>query len=204
MSKRILAQATTTFHTQVSTPLYSAPEVLGLDSNGETSDYTNSVGIWSLGCVIHESLVGTKRFVCEFQLSGYFNGKWPFPEDRLREPSPSTDDIGVSLLKVMLAIQSENRPTAGDALSNACLEDLKSENDHYGDAGSETIQRGYRSMLSRKHEKKLATHDRPKKRRSERNRISQADVDLGADVGSQRGVVPSAQRTIFDTSVTVP
>ncbi|CUS11452.1 unnamed protein product, partial [Tuber aestivum] len=54
ISKRILAQDTTSFHTRVSTPMYSAPEVLGLDSNSETSDYTNSVDIWSLGCVIYE------------------------------------------------------------------------------------------------------------------------------------------------------
>ncbi|PUU72975.1 kinase-like domain-containing protein [Tuber borchii] len=32
-SKRIHAESTTTFHTQVSTPLYGAPEVLGLDSS---------------------------------------------------------------------------------------------------------------------------------------------------------------------------
>ena len=72
VSKRILAQATTTLHTQVLTQVYSAPEVLGLDSNSETSDYTNSVDIWSLGCVIYELLVGTKLFVSEFQLYRYF------------------------------------------------------------------------------------------------------------------------------------
>ena len=209
VSKRIRAQATTTLHTQVSTPLYSAPEVLGLDSNSETSNYTNSVDIWSLGCVIYELLVGTKLFVSEFQLSGYFYGKWLFPEDRLRGLSPSTDDIGVSLLKTMLAIQPEDRPTAGDALSHAWLGNHKSDNDHSGNAGSETIQSGYRSMLSRKHENRLATPDRPKKRRSERNRISQADtrfilggVSLCADAGSQRGGGPTTRKTIFDTPVT--
>ena len=71
-SKRVRVQATTTFHTQVSTPVYSAPEVLGLDSNSETSNYANSVDIWSLGCVIYELLVGTKLFVSVIQLSGYF------------------------------------------------------------------------------------------------------------------------------------
>ena len=59
ISKRILPQDTTTFHTQVSTQIYGAPEVLGSDSNSETSVYTNSVEIWSLGCVIYELLVGT-------------------------------------------------------------------------------------------------------------------------------------------------
>ncbi|PUU79625.1 kinase-like domain-containing protein [Tuber borchii] len=88
VSKRIRAGATTTFHTQVSTPVYGAPEVLGLDSSSETSDYTNSVDIWSLGCVIYELLERKKLFVSEFQLSCYFFGKWPLPEDRLRGLSP--------------------------------------------------------------------------------------------------------------------
>ena len=47
-SKWIWAPNITTLHTQVSTPLYGAPEVQGLDSNSETSNYTNSVDIWSL------------------------------------------------------------------------------------------------------------------------------------------------------------
>jgi len=81
VSKRILAEATTTFHTQVSTPVYSAPEVLGLDPNSETSNYTDSVDIWSLGCVIYELLAGAKLFVSEFQLCRYFYGTWPFPEE---------------------------------------------------------------------------------------------------------------------------
>ena len=118
VSKRILAQATTTFHTQVLTRVYSAPEVLGLDPNSETSNYTNSVDIWSLGCVIYELLVGTKLVVSEFQLSGYFYGKWPFPEDKLKGLSPPTHNLGISLLKSMLVIQPEERPTAASALSH--------------------------------------------------------------------------------------
>ena len=211
MSKRIRAQATTTFHTQVSTPLYSAPEVLGLDPNSETSEYTNSVDIWSLGCVIYELLVGTKLFVSEFQLSGYFYGKWPFPEDRLSGLSSPTDDIGISLLKAMLLIQPEDRPTAADALSHRWLADLKCGNDHSGDGRSETTQCRYRSMPSRKHEKKLATHDKPKERRSERSQISQANtrciprgVAMGAGKGSQRGGGPTIRKNIIDTSVIVP
>jgi len=47
ISKRILPQDTTTFHTQAPTQIYGAPEVLGSGSNRETSVYTNSVDIWS-------------------------------------------------------------------------------------------------------------------------------------------------------------
>ena len=128
MSKRILAQTTTTLHTQVSTQIYSAPEVLGLDPNSETSEYTNSVDIWSLGCVIYELLLGTKLFGSDFDLYRYFYGIWPLPEDRLRGLSPPTDDTGISLLNAMLAIKPEDRPTAADALRHAWLADVKTDN----------------------------------------------------------------------------
>ena len=118
VSKRILAQAATTFRTQVSTQIYSAPEVLGLDSNSETSNYTNSVDIWSLGCVIFELVVGTKLFLAEGQVSRYYFGKWSFPEDKLTGLSPPVGDFGISLLKSMLAIQPEDRPIAAAALGN--------------------------------------------------------------------------------------
>ena len=66
-------------------------------------------------------------------------------------------------------------------------------------------------MSSRKHENKLATHDRPKERRSERNRISQANtrciprgVAMGAGKGSQRDGGPTTRKNIIDTSVIVP
>ena len=126
MPKRILAQATTNFHTQVSTAGHSAPEVLGLDSNSETSEYTNSVDIWSLGCVIYELLVGTKLFISEGQVSRYYFGKWPFPEDTLKGLSPPTDDLGISLLNSMHIIQPEDRPTAADTLGHRWLAGLKS------------------------------------------------------------------------------
>ncbi|PUU79030.1 kinase-like domain-containing protein, partial [Tuber borchii] len=189
-----------------------SPEVRGLDPNSETSEYTNSVDIWSLGCVIYELLVGTKLFVSELQLSGYFYGKWPFPEGRLRGLSPPTDDIGISLLKAMLAIQPQDRPTAADALSHAWLADLKSDNEHSGDDGAETVQSGYRrEKPSRKRENTLSPTHRPKKRRSERNRISQTNtrytpggLDLGVGAGFQSGGGPATRGTIIDTSVMVP
>ena len=62
ISKQIQPQDTTKFHTQVSTQIYGTLEVLGSDPNSETSVYTNSVDIWSLGCVIYELLAGTHLF----------------------------------------------------------------------------------------------------------------------------------------------
>ncbi|PUU73756.1 kinase-like domain-containing protein [Tuber borchii] len=124
--------STTTLHTQVSTPLYGAPEVQGLDSNSETSIYTNSVDIWSLGCVIYELLGGTKLFLSGHQVSCYLIRKQPFLEERLRQLPIPTEDAGTSLLKSMLSIQPQDRPTAADALNHVWLAGITGGYEHEG------------------------------------------------------------------------
>ena len=200
MSKRILAQATTTFHTQVSTQVYGAPEVLGLDSNSETSNYTNSVDIWSLGCMIFELLVGTKLFITEGQVSRYYFGKWPFPEDKLTGLSPPTSDFGISLLESMLVIQPEDRPTAAAALRNPWLTGVKSEGEESEDDKDEIT-------LSRKRKNRRAAYNEPK-RRSERIFIKQEGArcilgggSLGENPGSQMGGCPTIAESTLDTSM---
>ncbi|CUS11443.1 unnamed protein product, partial [Tuber aestivum] len=121
ISKRIQPQDTTTFHTRVSTPVYGAPEVLDLDSQSETSAYTNSVDIWSFGCVIYELLVRERLFVTGIQVYEYFHGIRPFPENKLKGLSPPTDDVGILFLKSTLEIQPGDRPTAAGALGHAWL-----------------------------------------------------------------------------------
>jgi len=209
ISKRILPQDTTTFHTQVSTQIYGAPEVLGLDSNSETSVYTNAVDIWSLGCVIYELLVGTHLFASGEQVSRYYYRNLPFPEDKLKGLSHPTDDAGISLVKSMLSIQPEDRPTAADALGNAWLVSLKSDSEDSGDDRDETAQSG-ESSWGRKVEGKLTTHDGPKKKRGKRNLITQddseyapGDVSLGANPGLQWDSDPTASKSaIIDTTIT--
>ena len=210
MSKRILAQATTTFHTQVATPVYSAPEVLGLDSNSETSEYTNSVDIWSLGCVIYELFVGTKLFVSEGQVSRYYFGKWPFPEDTLKR-SPPIDNLGISLLKSMLMIQPEDRPTAVDALSHGWLAFLQSDKEDNGGNEDERRQSRDESALSGKRKNRLTLFDRSKKKRTERNPITQDCISRlrrGAasvvNAGSQIGADPTIPESIPDTPTVTP
>ena len=208
VSKRILAQATTTLHTQVSTQVYSAPEVLGLDSNSETSNYTNAVDIWSLGCVIFELLVGTKLFLLEGQVSRYFFGKWPFPEGQLIGLSPPMNNAGISLLKSMLVIQPEGRPTAAGALRNTWLTGFKSDSEDSGDDQDVRIQNRDGSTMNRKRKNRLATFNEPKKRRGERNPVTQegtrcipGDVTLEANVGSQIGGDPTNAESTLGTSM---
>ena len=207
MSKRILAEGSTTLHTPVSTQAYSAPEVLGLDSNSETSNYTNSVDIWSLGCVIYELLVGTKLFPSEGQVSRYYFGKLPFPVDKLKGLSPPTDDIGISLLKSMLLIQPEDRPTAAAALSHEWLAGIHSDDEGGCEDQDEVTQSRDESTRSGKRKNNLSTHDRPKKRRSKKRQTKPADTRsipggvAFVGVGPQSGGDPSTQKTVIDTSV---
>jgi len=184
-SKWIQAPATTTLHTQVSTPLYGAPEVQGLDSNSETSIYTNSVDIWSLGCVICELLVGTKLFVSMHQVSCYFIQKQPFLEEKLKQLPTPTGDTGTSLLKSMLSIEPGERPTAADALNHVWLANLSSGDEQSGGEGGRTLPRRDERTPSRKRKNTPAPRYRREKRRSKRGPPAGDDAGcMTGDVGS--------------------
>ncbi|PUU76904.1 kinase-like domain-containing protein, partial [Tuber borchii] len=136
ISKRISPQGNIAFQTHVGTQSYCAPEVLGLDPCSETSMYTNSVDIWSLGCVIYELLVGARLFASVTQVSRYLHGKDPFPEFTLKRLSIPVDNAGISLLKSMLTIQPEGRPTAASALGHAWLAGLERHKTYVGEGNN--------------------------------------------------------------------
>jgi len=172
VSKQILASDTTAFHTQVATPVYAAPEVLGLDSNSETSEYTTSVDIWSLGCVVYELLVGKKLFASEGQVWLYFFGKLPFPEDELKGLLSPTGVVGISFLRSLLEIPPEDRPTAARALSHQWLADHKSGKEGSEDDPDEVTQSGDESTPGTLSGDELGTHNKSKKCHSRVNLIS--------------------------------
>ena len=172
-SKWIRAPTLTALRTQVSTPLYGAPEVQGLDSDSETSIYTNSVDIWSLGCVIYELLVGTKLFVTMHQILCYLIQKQPFLEAKLKRLPTSIDDAAISLLKSMLSIKPADRPTAAEVLNHVWLAGLKSDNEHSGGGEGRAPRSPDESTLSRKRKIGQAPDDKSKKIRSERGSTTQ-------------------------------
>ena len=195
ISKRIQSE-TTNLQTVVSTPAYGAPEVQGVDSNSETSVYTNSVDIWSLGCVIYELLVGKRLFDSAIQVTRYFYGTMPFPEDKLKALPTPTDDAGISLLKSMLSIQPEDRPTVEVALGDEWLMGLESDDEDSGDDQDEMSQSGSEGTCSGESEGRQTTRDGPKQRRGQRNSIIQddskstlGDVALGAKSGVDTGMM---------------
>jgi len=191
-SKWIQAPAITTLHTQVVTASYGAPEVLGLDSNSESSDYTNSVDIWSLGCVIYELLVGTKLFVSLYQVTCYLIKKQLFLEEQLKRLPTPTDDVGTSLLRSMLSIQPGDRPTAADALKDLWLAGITSGREHNGGDGSRIPPRWDESTPSRKRKNSSVPRCRGKKRRSKRGPHRGDDAEcMTGDIGS--GVNPRSQ-----------
>ncbi|KAG0133634.1 kinase-like domain-containing protein [Tuber indicum] len=208
ISKRILAQDTTTLHTQVATAVYSAPEVLGLDSNRQTSDYTNSVDIWSLGCVVYELLIAAKLFLSEGQASSFNFKKWSFSEDKLKALSPPTDDVGILLLKSLLATQPKNRPTVADALGHSWFVGLESDNEDGGSDQDEATQSRHERVRNNKCRNKLASHGKQMRGRSEANQIAQGntkcplgDEASGENFGSQSGSYPTTPGLAIDSSM---
>ena len=194
----------------MSTRIYGAPEVLGLDSNSGTSAYTNSVDIWSLGCVIYELLARTRYSPQRGKYLVTIIGHLLF-EDILKGLSPPIDDAVISLLKSMLATQLQDRPTAEDALGNAWSVGLRSDHEDSGNDQGESVQSGDESSWSGENEGKLTTHRKRKKRRSQRNPTTQnylqcapGDVALGANPKSQWGSDPTTPKSEISTAMMIP
>ena len=161
--------------------------------------------------MIYELLIGTRLFASETQVSRYYYKKLPFPEDKLKGLSPPTNDTGILLLKSMLAIQPEDRPTAVSALGNSWLIGLKNDDEDSGDDQDESAQSGDESSWSGESKGKLTTHHKRKKRRGQRNSITQddskyapGDVALGVNPRSQWGSDPITPKSEIGTAIVIP
>ena len=91
---------------------YIAPET-GIDTHRETSEYTNAIDIWALGCITHEVLTQALPFRGLGELSSYCSCP-KLPRDAMLAKNISKR--GIEFVERMLAYPPERRITAREAL----------------------------------------------------------------------------------------
>ena len=86
----------------------------------ETSEYTNAVDMWSLGCVIYLMLAQTIPFARLRALNEYCSGRVQFPSEKLRERGASMD--GLRFVEELLNPHPSQRLAAEPASQHAWLQ----------------------------------------------------------------------------------
>lgn len=129
MAKLVRSHSGTAFRTH-SFMNYAAPEMTGVDEGSDTSEYTNAVDIWALGCIAHEALTHTLPFRSLRELASYCIDP-KFPGEFML--SKNISKAGVEIIERMLSLSPELRVTAKQALGSEWLR-LEDE----GAAGPET------------------------------------------------------------------
>ena len=107
-----LARDGSAFRTEGGTRDYVAPEA-GIDTRRETSEYTNAIDIWALGCITHEILTQTLPFRGLGELSSYCLCP-KLPRNTLLEKNISKS--GIEFVERALAYPPECRITSREAL----------------------------------------------------------------------------------------
>ena len=112
-----LARDGKVFRTEEGTKDYVAPEVR-IDTHRETSEYTNAIDIWALGCITHEILTQTLPFRGWQELSAYCSSP-QLPVSTML--SKNTSKLGIEFVERALAYSPELRITASEGLGSAWL-----------------------------------------------------------------------------------
>ena len=86
---------------------------MGTDISCETSEYTNAIDIWALGCITHEVLTQALPFRGFWELSSYCSCPI-LPKDAMLAKNISKH--GIEFVERALAYPPERRITAGEAL----------------------------------------------------------------------------------------
>ncbi len=113
----------TFLRTQIGTPDYSAPEVLGYVEE-ETSRYTNAIDLWSLGCICYRLLTLEPPFPKMTALARYCLGMTELPIETLYKTTVSEEAI--TFVKDLMSAQPSERPNAEAALHSLWLKDVES------------------------------------------------------------------------------
>ncbi len=104
----------TALRTQTGTFYFQAPEINGyVDIERQTSEYSNAVDIWSLGCVLYNVSAKKIPFAKGGDLRRFCNKDTPFPREDL---SASLSDEGVKFVECLMNPQPSLRWNVEDAL----------------------------------------------------------------------------------------
>ena len=122
ITKRILNEQTF-LRTEIGTPDYLAPEVLGYVEE-ETSRYTNAVDLWSLGCICHRLLTLESPFPKMNALARYCLGMSELPIEAVYKSTITEEAI--ILVKDLMNVQPSERIDAKAALQSVWLKDVES------------------------------------------------------------------------------
>ena len=114
----------TAFRTPEFSPGYSPLEI-GIKTSGDSSEYTNAVDIWAVGCIAHEMLTRLLPFPNISELSLYCIS----PRNSMLLKNISRK--GMEIVESMLAINPDRRIAAKEALNS---EWLRPEEDMAGSA----------------------------------------------------------------------
>ena len=112
-----LARGDTAFRTQAFSRGYSAPDMV-IATSDDSSEYTNAVDIWALGCITHEMLTRALPFSSFFELRLYCV-RPEFPRDALL--SKNISEKGIEIVEHMLALPPDRRIAAKEALDSEWL-----------------------------------------------------------------------------------
>jgi serine/threonine protein kinase len=94
-----------------------APEVLNyLDAQVTSSEYTNAVDLWAVGCIVYRLITGVVPFPPGTSLVKYCEDKSLFPYDALFDSGVKRD--GSRFIRQLLVTDPKDRPSASQALQH--------------------------------------------------------------------------------------
>ena len=123
-------------YTQTGTPYYASPEVW------KDQPYDNKSDIWSLGCVLYEMITLKPPFRAE-NMEGLFHKVIKGQINKI--PERFSDDL-FSIVKLLLQVNSENRPSCDRILKNAIV---KKRIEYFNSFNENTIDENCDQLLLR-------------------------------------------------------
>jgi serine/threonine protein kinase len=134
ISKRVSIDGTA-LRNQTGTQLFQAPEIHGYTDVAEgSSEYTNAVDMWSLGCVAYLMLAQDVPFSNLRAVNRYCSGRLQFPVQPLH--SKNITENGVTFVRALLDPQPHQRVTAESASQHDWLQSAEPDLPTTGDSQS--------------------------------------------------------------------